>query len=160
MSEIRQPHDHFFQRTFSQREVAADFLHRYLPDPIATLLDFSVLELTKDSFVDEALQDHFVEDIHAAVVRVFPEEGKVLMATAAEQWIERGKELGIAIGERQGMMAAIELGLELKFGVAGLQLLPAIRQIQGLDILRTLYEGIKTARTLDELRALYNALVA
>ncbi|MCB0065316.1 MAG: hypothetical protein KDE19_24495 [Caldilineaceae bacterium] len=86
------------------------------------------------------------------------------MATAAEQWVERGKQEGIVIGkqegERNGLLAAIELGLELKFGATGLQLLPAIYQVIDLDILRALYNGVKVAKSLAELRELYEALTA
>ena len=340
MDEIKQPHDHFFQHSFARREVAADFLRNYLPEPVRRLLDLDTLELTKDSFVDEALRDHFSDllyqlrlrdgstarvyllfehksypaelvafqllrymvriweemlreepaaglrpiiplvlyhgrtqwhvqqnfgallegpeelrlywpefnyelydltrysdadlvgaamlqvtlqvmkhifsgelaqrlpgilgllqelaqqqtgleflytvlryvsqsgrnvtaaDIQQAVVTVFPEEGRVLMATAAEQWMERGKEQGIVIGkqegivigkqegERNGLLAAIELGLELKFGATGLQLLPAINHITDLDVLRALYKGVKVAQSLAELRDLHAALTA
>ena len=86
------------------------------------------------------------------------------MATAAEQWMERGKEQGIVIGkqegERNGLLAAIELGLELKFGATGLQLLPAINHLTDLDVLRALYKGVKVAQSLAELRDLHAALTA
>lgn len=59
MDTINHPHDHFFQHTFARREVAADFLAHYLPQPVRDLLDLQSLTLSKDSFVDEALQDHF-----------------------------------------------------------------------------------------------------
>ena len=79
----------------------------------------------------------------------------------------RGKAAGEAAGEargerngmRQGLLAAIELGLELKFGTTGLALLPAMRQVENLDVLRALYEGVKTAQQLTELRELYQMLV-
>ena len=79
----------------------------------------------------------------------------------------RGKAAGEAAGEargerngmRQGLLAAIELGLELKFGATGLALLPAMRQVENLDVLRALYEGVKTAQQLTELRELYQMLV-
>ena len=75
----------------------------------------------------------------------------------------RGKAAGEAAGERngmrQGLLAAIELGLELKFGATGLALLPAMCQVENLDVLRALYEGVKTAQQLTELRELYQMLV-
>lgn len=55
MDDIKHPHDHFFQHTFARREVTANFLAHYLPEPVRRLLDLNTLALTKDSFVDEAL---------------------------------------------------------------------------------------------------------
>lgn len=78
------------------------------------------------------------------------------MATAAEQWMERGKELG----KQEGLLTAIELGLELKFGATGLAFLPTIRHVQNVEVLRTLAEGIKAAQSVTELRELYAALMA
>jgi predicted transposase/invertase (TIGR01784 family) len=59
MTEISNPHDKFFKVTFGQPEVAADFLAHYLPPEVAAALDLSAIELTKDSFVDAELQEHF-----------------------------------------------------------------------------------------------------
>ena len=70
-----------------------------------------------------------------------------------------GEARGERNGMRQGLLAAIELGLELKFGATGLALLPAMRQVENLDVLRALYEGVKTAQQLTELRELYQTLV-
>lgn len=53
------PHDRFFKELFARQETARDFLQRYLPSDLATLLDFSSLEITKDSFIDPNLQNHF-----------------------------------------------------------------------------------------------------
>lgn len=55
---VSQPHDKFFKDTFSRPEVIRDFLRTYLPK-IAELADLRSLELTKDSFVDKELRDHF-----------------------------------------------------------------------------------------------------
>ncbi len=77
------------------------------------------------------------------------------LMTYGEQLLQQGR----AEGRAEGLLAAIELGLELKFGALGLQLLPAVRQVQNLDVLQALYEGIKTAQTLAELRELYAVLL-
>jgi len=53
------PHDKFFKQVFSRQEVTSDFLSTYLPTEIAELLDFSSLELSKDSFIDDTLKEHF-----------------------------------------------------------------------------------------------------
>ena len=77
--------------------------------------------------------------------------------------LDESKAAGEARGERngmrQGLLAAIELGLELKFGATGLALLPAMRQVEKLDVLRARYEGVKTAQQLTELRELHQTLV-
>jgi len=45
--------------------------------------------------------------------------------------------------------------LELKFGGEGLLLMPEISKIEDLDVLKAIQSGIKTAKTLDELRRIY-----
>ncbi|MFB2837910.1 Rpn family recombination-promoting nuclease/putative transposase [Floridanema evergladense] len=58
-------------------------------------------------------------------------------------------------GLRQGQLSAVALGLELKFGTEGLQLMPEIEQIEDVATLEAIVEGIKTLNTLDELRQIY-----
>lgn len=58
-------------------------------------------------------------------------------------------------GLRQGILWAIEFGLELKFGSSGLELMPEISQIQDVDVLRAIQEGLRTINSLDELREIY-----
>lgn len=58
-------------------------------------------------------------------------------------------------GLQQGLLSAIELGLELKFGAEGLELMPEISQIQDVDVLRAIREGLRTINNLDELRQIY-----
>jgi len=107
-------------------------------------------------YVSQSGRNVTAAEIQQAVVTVFPEEGAVLLATAAEQWLERGRELG----KQEGLLTAIELGLALKFGVMGLAFLPTIRHVQNVELLRTLAEGIKAAQRLAELRDLYAELMA
>lgn len=58
-------------------------------------------------------------------------------------------------GEIRGLLSGIELGLELKFGAEGLQLMPEISQITDLDVLKTIREGLRTMNSLEEIRLLY-----
>lgn len=59
MSEsLSNPHDHFFKEIFSRQENARSFLQHYLPPEITPLLDFSTLEISKDSFIDPTLEEH------------------------------------------------------------------------------------------------------
>ncbi len=63
------------------------------------------------------------------------------------------------IGREQGLKAGLLLGiegmLEVKFGEAGLQLLPVLRQLQDPGELEAALKAIKTAATLEELRRVY-----
>jgi predicted transposase/invertase (TIGR01784 family) len=59
MRDLRNPHDSFFKEIFSRPEHARDFLEHYLPAEVAALLDLSTLDISKDSFVDPDLQQHF-----------------------------------------------------------------------------------------------------
>lgn len=52
------------------------------------------------------------EEIRQAVTAILPSEGGVLVATAAEQWIEEGKVLGLKQGLEQGHEQGLEQGLE------------------------------------------------
>ncbi|GET43056.1 hypothetical protein MiSe_78760 [Microseira wollei NIES-4236] len=60
-------------------------------------------------------------------------------------------------GLQQGLLSAIELGLELKFGAEGLELMPEISQIQDVDVLRAIREGLRTINNLDEVREIYRS---
>ena len=56
---IANPHDRFFKDVFSRRETAQDFLQHYLPPDLRDQLDLASLEISKDSFIDAELQEHF-----------------------------------------------------------------------------------------------------
>jgi hypothetical protein len=58
---------------------------------------------------------------------------------------------------RQVLLESLELGLELKFGTLGLNLLPEISQIQDVEQLRQIASGLKTVNTLSELRSIYQS---
>jgi hypothetical protein len=65
--------------------------------------------------------------------------------------IEKGRQQGV----REGLLSGIELGLELKFGDAGLRLLPEIHKIEDVDVLRAVHAGIRRAADIEELRLIY-----
>jgi len=56
---LTNPHDKFFRETFSRQEVARDFVKYHLPPEVVILLDPDSLEISKDSFIDPALEEHF-----------------------------------------------------------------------------------------------------
>ena len=88
------------------------------------------------------------------------------MPTIAEQWIEQGFQQGFAHGFQQGIQLAkretelenIAFGLELKFGVEGTQLLPAIHGIDDVNVLRALWKAVRTAKSLDQFEMVYGKL--
>jgi len=67
------------------------------------------------------------------------------------------KEEGRQEGLREGILATIELALELKFKQEGLQLLPDIQQIEHLDDLKKVLESIKQVSTFQELRSIHQS---
>lgn len=58
-------------------------------------------------------------------------------------------------GRQQELLSGIELGLELKFGSEGLQLMPEISQIADVDVLTAIRSGLRTMNTLEEIRCIY-----
>jgi hypothetical protein len=69
-------------------------------------------------------------------------------------WYSRGEAKGIAQGMTQGITHGIEVGLDVRFGTAGLDLLPRVQEIKDPALLEAFLRAIKTAPTLDALRAL------
>lgn len=59
MKKPNNPHDLFFKRVWSKPEVAQGFLQRYLPKAVTAELELSTLTLTKDSFIDTSLAEHY-----------------------------------------------------------------------------------------------------
>ena len=78
---------------------------------------------------------------------------------AAMGIIQDAREEGIRQGRREawreGLLEGIQLALEVKFGVAGLALMPAIQQIQDPDLMRKIKEALRTAGSPEEIRLLW-----
>jgi len=55
LKKIQNPHDKFFKETFSNVEVARDFIENYLPESILKIIDLETLELQKDCFITGSL---------------------------------------------------------------------------------------------------------
>ena len=72
-----------------------------------------------------------------------------------QEILNKGRIEGRVEGRREELLLGIELGLELKFGSEGLQLMPEISQIADVDILRTIREELRIMNTLDEVRHIY-----
>jgi predicted transposase YdaD len=65
---------------------------------------------------------------------------------------ERGRQEGRQEGRREEILSSLELVLEIKFGLEGLQLMSQISQIADLDRLKAIQQRIKSVNTLNELR--------
>lgn len=61
---------------------------------------------------------------------------------------------------REELLEAIELGLELKFSIQGLSLMPEISLIEDIEQLRAIKSGLKTVQTIEELRSIYQSQTA
>ncbi len=67
-----------------------------------------------------------------------------------QEILHKGREEG----RLQERLSSIELALEVKFGIAGLELISEISQISNLELLMTIYKYVLTVNTFDELREL------
>ncbi|MBF0464617.1 MAG: hypothetical protein HQK88_02785 [Nitrospirae bacterium] len=76
----------------------------------------------------------------------------VLYLDGLEKGLLEGEQKGLLEGERRGLLEGIELGLELKHGFAGLELMNIVRAINTLDKLEEFKNLIKTAGSVNELK--------
>ena len=72
-----------------------------------------------------------------------------------ELGLKRGEELGLDRGMKHGLLNGLALALELRFGEAGLSLLPEIKERADVGTLKALMEHVKRAASPDELRRVY-----
>ncbi|MBW4556629.1 MAG: Rpn family recombination-promoting nuclease/putative transposase [Trichormus sp. ATA11-4-KO1] len=56
-------------------------------------------------------------------------------------------------GRKEGLLSGIELALEIKFGLDGLELMPTISQISDLQKLQVVKQAIKSSNTVEELQS-------
>jgi hypothetical protein len=70
-------------------------------------------------------------------------------------YITSVERLGFERGRREERLEAIRRGLEIKFGEAGLQLLPEIEQLEDMAVLQAIRDAVWTATSLEELRRLW-----
>ena len=67
--ELTNPHDKFFKEIFGQPDLAADFVRNYLPPGIVHSLNLASLEVQKESFLDEKLEESFADLIYRVRLR-------------------------------------------------------------------------------------------
>jgi hypothetical protein len=70
-------------------------------------------------------------------------------------YVTTAERVGIKKGRIEGLLDGIALALEIKFGPAGIDLMPEIRQIDDLTVIQAIYERIKSATTPAEVQQVY-----
>jgi hypothetical protein len=89
----------------------------------------------------------------------YEQENKMPFVTFAERHgLEKGLQQGLEKGReearREYLLKGIALGVELKFGADGLALMPDIEKQEKLDVLEAVFNHIKSAATIDDLKRL------
>ena len=72
-----------------------------------------------------------------------------------QQGRQEGLREGLQEGLQEGLREGIQLALEVKFGAAGLALMPEIQAIQDPDLMRKIKEALRTAASPEEIRLLW-----
>ncbi|NJN67785.1 MAG: cytosolic protein [Chloroflexaceae bacterium] len=133
-----------YQRQYTRQEVL-NLLHfldwmMYLPED----LDRAFWDEVK-TFEEEQEMQHITFLEREALTR------------GSAEGFTRGSAEGFVRGQRQELLDNLALMLDLKFGEAGATLLPDLQQITDVALLRAVRNAIKSATTLDDLRAIYCA---
>ncbi len=105
-------------------------------------------------FIDWLLRlPQALEDQTWLAIKAFEEEQAMPYITYAERrGMEHGLQEGIAQGQLTGLLTGLEVSLNLKFGAAGAELLPLLRQIEDAARLKAILQRLQTVASLDELR--------
>ena len=71
------------------------------------------------------------------------------------QYVTSWERIAKEEGEIEGEIKGIELGLDLKFGPQGLELMEEIKKIDNLTVLQQIFSAIKPSKSLEEIRSMY-----
>jgi hypothetical protein len=85
-------------------------------------------------------------------IEQYEQETRMSYITTAERI---GHERGLEEGRAAGLLEGIVAVLEIRFGQAGVDLIPEIQRIDDVSTLERVLQAAKTLRTLDEIRAVY-----
>ena len=91
----------------------------------------------------------------ADLAREFWQEYSSFEESKQMQYVTSVERIGIEKGVLQGLLEAIELGLELKFDSDALSLMEEISQIDDIEQLRAIKDGIKMVNSIEELQKIY-----
>jgi flagellar biosynthesis/type III secretory pathway protein FliH len=113
-----------------------------LPKPMDELLRDEIREFEKERFMPYV----------TSVERIGREEG---LKDGLQQGLKDGLQQGLKDGLQQGLLEGIEVALKLRFGDDGLLLLPEIRQIADVELLRKIHRAIVAAANPDDIRKVW-----
>jgi hypothetical protein len=89
---------------------------------------------------------------------VVAEEAHAALHAAEEElhmtYITTHERIGIAKGRAEGLVEGLALALEIKFGVAAEDVIAKLATIDDLAVLEALKDGIRTATSIDQVRAI------
>ena len=68
MEHITNPHDKLFRETWSDLATARAFLQRFLPPALSARLNLDTIEIVKDSFIDQELQEYFSDILYKITI--------------------------------------------------------------------------------------------
>ena len=63
---MNNPHDKFFKKSIAWKDTAEGFLQHYLPQELLDKIDLTTLEIDKDSFTDDELEEYFSDTVYKA----------------------------------------------------------------------------------------------
>lgn len=69
LGEINNPHDKFLKETLSKKENAIGFIENYLPKDIVELIDLNKINIEKDSYITENLQEYFTDLLYKVMIK-------------------------------------------------------------------------------------------
>ena len=84
MDGISNPHDRLFKEIWSDRDVATDFLNRYLPADVRAVIQTDTLEICKDSFVQADLREYFSDLLYR--VSIHGRSGYLYLLLEHKSW--------------------------------------------------------------------------
>lgn len=85
---IQNPHDKFFKETLGNVETAKDFITHYLPEQLLQVIDISTLEIQKDSFINEELQENFSDLLFK--INICNKDGYLYLLFEHKSYLDRG----------------------------------------------------------------------
>jgi predicted transposase/invertase (TIGR01784 family) len=138
--------------TMQQQEHALGYL-----EAVLRYVVFAGKEISEDD-VRQVLEEVQLESeaIMGTIAQELLEKGERRgLQQGLEQGLEQGLQQGLQQGLEQGLISGIRLALKLKFGLAGVALMPEIVRIENVAVLQAIHDSIDLVETPEELRAFY-----